>query len=241
MTLRRPLRILLACVLAAVPMAARAVDVACVSFLADRVGVVEQERAAGTGTNTAKRRGGAVSVQGKDDIVTKAALVGLTERNPAIEVITLQLSGAAIAPLQALVLSSVDDPRVESLRPVARQIAQQAHARYVLVLAKLEFRHWSSPYVLDGVGVFGDATMVRREDNYVAPYIGAAMLLLDAAGEVRERRAIVAHAEYRASVEHQERADSPWDILSDAELDRHLDELIAQEVRAAAKTLALEH
>jgi hypothetical protein len=235
----------LACAIVA-PRAAAAVDVACASFIGDRVTTIERE--ATSGTNIARRRGVAnpEPARPRDRLAASAAMRAIEARKPAAVVSTVDVSGPGTERLFSTVLDRGDDRTAAAVYgSVAASIAKQVDAKRVLVIAKLEFRHWTEAYLLAGIGVFAepgprdmplnDETIERR---YVAPYVGAVALLFDAGGTLVAAQPIASHKTYRTPPGVQIPATA-WEILSPQALNRAIDDVVADGGRGAGATLPL--
>ena len=235
----------LACALAAAR-ALASVDVACVSFIGDALTTIEREPT--SGTNVPRRRGVANPEpdRARDRLASAAAMRAIAARKPDASVSTVDVSGPGTERLFATVLAGADDRAASAVYGgVAASIAKQTDAKRVLVVSKLQFRHWSEPYILSGVGVFaepGPRDMPLNEETierrYVAPYIGAAALLFSADGTLVATQPIIGHAVYRSEPGKQIPATA-WQILDAGALNRAINQIIVDSVADAVAKLPL--
>jgi len=226
--------------------ASGAVDIACVSVIGDKLTTIEREST--SARNATKGRGVAKAEPGhaRDKLAASAAMSAITAKKPNAIVATVDVSGPGSEPFFDTPLASINDGVASALYgQLAAGVAKQVEAKQVIVIAKLEFRHWSQPYILSGIGVFADPgprdmalnqeTLSRR---YIAPYVGAALLLFNADGKLAAAQPLAVHSTYRTEQGKQIPATA-WQILSAEELNGALNQLVVEGVGTAVARLPL--
>lgn len=218
-----------------------AVDVACVSLIGDALTRIER---------AATEKGGSRdpdNAYARDNLAASAAMRALTAKWPDTTAAVVEVNGPGTEPFFETPLAGINDRNAAALYgQLATGVARQVDAKRVLVIAKLSFRHWSDPsYTLAGVGVFADAGSRdtksgrdARTGRYVAPYVGAVVLLFGVDGRLLAAQPIALHATY-AGEAGKPVPSTPWQILSGDELNRAIDQLIVEGVRTAVSRLAL--
>jgi hypothetical protein len=226
--------------------ASAAVDVACVSLIGDALTTIERQSTSGSNLT---RRGGVANpdaAHARDKLAASTAMTAITTRNPTASAVTVEVSGRGTERFYTTPLANINDQSaIELYGQLASSVAKQVQAKQVLVIAKLEFRHWSEPYVLSGIGVFAepgprdmpinDESVERR---YLAPYLGAARLLFNADGRIVASQALALHTTHR-SERGKTIPATVWQILSAEQLNTAVNQLVAEGVGTAAGRLPL--
>ncbi len=236
-TLRSARRLLLAAALG-MSGSAMAVDVACVSLIGDVVTTADREPTAASSMPRRRSSETAQATPFLDDLAAKAAMAALVDIGPKLEVITVKLSGADMAPYYHRIMQGLDDQEsIAAFGVLAADVAPQLKAERLLLVVKLSFKHWADRLALSGIGVYSNGNSPNLEDNYVAPFIGAAILVYDAKGKLLDSHAILGHKEFHADKQHLEASTNPMDILEPAALNRALQELIASEILSTTRAM----
>jgi hypothetical protein len=206
-----------------------AADAACASLLADEIVFADTQSEAGS--RAPKRSGRPVAQSSAHDNVVALAMVQAITAATTQSAESVALSGEALARYRGISLNPGSDAGVAELGDVARAVAKSTGVPTVYLAVKLAFRHWrAANEILVGVGAYGNVGQTLAVDTWVAPFVGAALLRFDAAGQLKARHDVTVHRDYPASVTKLENARSPWDILTEAELGKAVDELLFEAV-----------